>query len=319
MLPEALISQGLRAAKQTLVFLVETTLDKARVVGWKLAQELAHGPPRLPPMTSLKPVFILGAPRTGTTMLGRYVASHKEAVDLGEFFGFFLTLRHLREVTRRVPSSYRDAYLEHLVGSTTAFADSAAEAAGVSIWCDQTPWNLLIIDELVARFPTALFVLSVRHYSGTILSLQRSFKAGYNWAGRTMEDSAKLWSRFYGRVVDLPKDRTIAISYDGLCADPIPTLARLREQLAEHLSVDPLGFDDCSLAESHATEKARPTLAYVYDGRAHLRPINSLEPGAWTTQIERVTRPIVATTDQWLRLHLPDVYEWPKGFAEIPA
>ena len=43
-----------------------------------------------------------------------------------------------------------------------------------------------------SKLPGALFVLTLRHYSGVVQSLRRSFESGYGWAGPGWDDSARV-------------------------------------------------------------------------------------------------------------------------------
>lgn len=259
----------------------------------------------------MRPIFVLGSPRSGTTLIGNYIASHPGVTNLGEFFGFYLTLRYLRGVVRRVPGPYVQPYLEHLFVSTRDFADQVTSAESASMWCDQTPWNLLVASALSERFPNALFVLCLRHYSGVILSLRRSFEAGYDWAGRTAEESAKLWARFSMQIRELPRDRTIVVSYDALCADPEAIIAEFRLNLAKHLQIDPRKLDDRVFAKNHASGRPRNTLAQEPGGVLRFQPIPAIDSGAWTDDMEKMCRPHIANEDQWLRLHFGNAYRRP--------
>ena len=96
------------------------------------------------------------------------MASHPSILDLGEFFGFYLSMSQVPQLLERIPSDYKQAYTQHLIRSTVNFANETAAATGAVSW-----WNLLIAGKLASQFPNGIFVLMLRHYSGTILSLQR--------------------------------------------------------------------------------------------------------------------------------------------------
>ena len=248
-------------------------------------------------------LFVLGAPRTGTTLVGRYIASHPQAFDLGEYFGFYLALSQVPHLMRQVPSPEKEAYLRHLVRCTADFAETVATKAGASFWCDQTPWNLLIAKHLATLFPDGVFVLMLRHYSGAILSLQRSFASGYRWAGSTAAESAQLWASFYNHVSELPAERTVVVSYDRLCAQPDAAIRALTRSLVANLDLNSDAFKRRVFSESHATKEGRHTIgAHATDGSVSLRPVPSIDSGAWTNQMERECREHVSVVDQALRL-----------------
>ncbi|MGB6061185.1 MAG: sulfotransferase, partial [Candidatus Aquilonibacter sp.] len=133
-------------------------------------------------------LFILGPPRSGTTVVGNFVASHAQCYNLGEYYGFYLALRQAPQLMHRMPSTVLSEYLSHLFVGTLNFADACRDSAGAAMWCDQTPFNLQIARELVERLPDAVFLLMLRHYRGVIQSLRRSYATGYRWAGSRIQD-----------------------------------------------------------------------------------------------------------------------------------
>ncbi|MGH9004440.1 MAG: sulfotransferase, partial [Acidimicrobiia bacterium] len=175
------------------------------------------------------------------------------------------------------------------------------ERAGA--YCDSTPWNLLVARDLAAFLPQAMFVLCLRHYSGTIQSLGRSYEQGFRFAGSNDRESARVWSDFYRNVVHLPPDRTIEVSFDGLCAAPETTLARLDEDLSRHgLAVDDLSRE--VLARSHAVPAGgdRPTVGRLDEGgRVVLVGRPSVDAGQWSPDRDEGVRPVVAEVDELLR------------------
>jgi Sulfotransferase family len=229
---------------------------------------------------------------------------------LGEFYGFFLALRQAPQLMQRVPAAKKDEYLEWLFESTSAFADRTLSAER-TFWVDHTPLNLLVAAELAERLPDAVFVLMLRHYRGVVQSLRRSFADGYRWAGSQIGDSAALWAEYYAKTAVLPAERTLALSYDGLCADPETAIRRVRQFVANRCSVDAAGFDPRVLATSFATTSQRRTIAASHGEDIVFSPISSYDRARWTDGMEAVCRPAVAAVDTELRARYPDQYVEP--------
>lgn len=249
---------------------------------------MADGPP------PIRPIFVLGAPRSGTTVLGSYVASAPAVCDLGEYAGFFFAHHIAEREYRRVPSPYKDRYMAELRDHAREFPGRIARASGCGAFCDSTPWNLLVAAELVQRLPDALFVLTVRDIAGLSQSLARSHAAGYEWAGATIAERAELWRDFYAHVEALDPARTILVDYEHLCADPTPALAELDRSLVARGIAGPR--DRGQFCESHANPEgsARPTLGtYIAGGGVALSPIASSDPAAWSPEAEYTARSIV--------------------------
>jgi Sulfotransferase family len=255
-------------------------------------------------------LFVLGSPRSGTTLVGNFAASHPRCSDLGEYYGFFLALRQAPQLMQRVPTPKKDDYLEWLFASTCEFADRTLSGGRV-FWVDHTPLNLLVGSALAERLPGALFVLMLRHYRGVVQSLRRSYAEGYRWAGSQIGDSAALWAEYYAHAAALPPDRTLVLSYDRLCADPEPAIRRAGDFIAARCGVEPAGFDPRVLATSFATTSQRSTIARQDGDRVVFSPIASYDRARWTDGMEAVCRPAVGRVDEELRARYPDEYVEP--------
>jgi Sulfotransferase family len=249
------------------------------------------------------PVFVLGCPRSGTTVVGAYVGSSPDVADLGEYAGFYLTHHTAPYEYRYTPCHHKASYLGALQRLTRDFPARMALRERAGAYCDSTPWNLLVARELADLLPRALFVLCLRHYSGAIQSLRRSCAQGFRFAGSSDLESARVWSDFYRHAVDLPPDRTIDVSFDGLCAAPGATLDALDDDLRWH-GLDAGGFDRRVLARSHAVPPGwvRPTAARLdAAGQVILAGRPSVDPGEWSAARNEMVRPVVADVDRQLR------------------
>jgi Sulfotransferase family len=246
-------------------------------------------------------LFVLGAPRSGTTLVGRYLASHPDCLDLGEYYAFFLAYSQAPRLMSRLPSPVKDAYLENLAENAANFAVQRQSAKKKAFWCDQTPWNLLVADSLRKLLPRSVFVLMLRDFRGVILSLRDSYQAGYQWAGRNVRESALLWARFYQNASHLPTSRTITVSYDALCATPDATITALDTAMARFLPVDGASFDKRVFAARHAqnANSAAP-IATMRKGILQYAPRPSFDKHAWTEEMEFECAPLVATVQQEL-------------------
>lgn len=192
------------------------------------------------------------------------------------------------------------------------FAEEVTSSQGREWYCDTTPWNLLVADQLAAQLPDALFVLMLRHYSGTVQSLRRSFESGFAWAGETVADSARIWTHFYRSVDRVPPARTIAVSYDALTYEPETVLGLLRGWLDEQgYPTDDL--DPGQLAVSHAPPSSgpRPTIGAHGERGVALRPVQSFDPEGWSGDIHRVVFPLVEEVHRDLSSRFPTAYVRP--------
>jgi hypothetical protein len=282
---------------------------------------------------SVRPIFVLGSPRSGTTMIGNYLGSVRSVLNAGEYRGLYLAYAALpvqlgaahRLVGLAPPEwePFRALYMEEIQRHAAEFIVRVAEGAGYSAFCDSGPRNVLICTKLAEIFPDALFVLTLRHYTGTIQSLLRlgtirllpAFEATIDWVDPTAVAAAAVWARHYQASFNLPNDRTVFFGYDRFCADPEPVLRRFKADLAAAgFPVEEL--DDSRFAQSHATAPGQPraTTGRRSGGRARLAAIPSFDPSAWTPVNELEVHGAVMATDGLLRSIFPDHYADPAGY-----
>jgi hypothetical protein len=257
------------------------------------------------------PIFVLGSPRSGTTAIGALIGTIPGVFDAGEYGGFYLaSVVAPQFLTDRMKSSARHEYLSSLFNHASTFIAQQAKAKGCSYFVDATPGNLLAANVLAINIREALFVLTLRHYSGVILSLARSFDSGVKWAGATWRERARLWSTFYASASLLPKDRTLVVSYERLCCDPSDTVHDLLDGLAKRLSVPAFKANIAVLARSHATMPAeeRATVVKRHGSGWAFCSRSPLDSVLWTKDINRRVRPEVKRVDSSMRELFRDVY-----------
>jgi hypothetical protein len=281
-----------------------------------LAMNEVSGPrPDSPSSTGDHPraLFVLGAPRSGTTLIGNYIGSSPNVLNLGEYGGFHLAHNIGRSTLGALPGEFRDEYLADVAEHAGRFAGQLASDRGVGWYCDATPWNLSAASSLARQFDDAVFVLMLRHYAGTVQSLRRSYAGGFTWAGATWSDAAALWAASYSMVGQLPADRTIVVSYDVLSAEPRQTLSNLGTRLEEE-GLDPSELRTEQFTVSHApplTGDLRPTIGHRQGDEIELRPIPSYDASAWSGDIQRMVWSSVRDVHHDLKARYPAIYRSP--------
>src|SRR6266540_6271610 len=160
-------------------------------------------------------LFIVGPPRSGTTLIGNYLGSSAETFNLAEFGGFHLAHTVAPGALGLIPAGpHRNEYLADLKAMTLRFAEEIATRYGRRWYCDAAPANNAGASSMAAMIPDAVFVLTLRHYAGNIQSLRRAFASGGIWAGRTWEESAQVWVVAYRSLLSLPAERVVPFGYD---------------------------------------------------------------------------------------------------------
>jgi hypothetical protein len=294
------------------VFPAPTEIVHLRVQAW-LDRVLRHPGHELAGAhrgtTRAHPLFVLGVPRSGTTMMGSFIGSHPDVVDLAEYGGFYVTHSVVAAYVDRLPGNEHDGLLESLRSSALEHAVTVAADRGCAWFCDATPWNLEIAGALAASLPDAVFVLMVRHFAGSVLSLRP-----FQWAGNSWSAAARLWVTLNDRTPQLPDERTIVVGYDVFAAHPAESVAGLKDALSS-LGLDPDQFDAGRLAASHAhiVGHPRPTVGNRRDdGEIVLDAIPSVDLERWTPEIHAEVWPLVADVHRALLDRYPSVYVPPE-------
>ena len=120
-----------------------------------------------------RPIIIVGAPRSGTTLLAGLIAAHRQ-VAFFEEPRLIWKYGHDRKSDMLRPADATPRVVRHIRG---AFA-ARVRAAGKMRMAEKTPSNALRLGFIDRIFPDARFVHIIRHGLDSVLSI-RSYWAGY--------------------------------------------------------------------------------------------------------------------------------------------
>lgn len=168
---------------------------------------------------STRPVFIVGMPRSGTTLAEQILASHPAVWGAGElgYWGHvataYLTRLRAGEAPPEALHGFATDYLRLLAGLS-------ADAERV---VDKMPVNFMSLGLIHAALPDARFIHIRRNPADTCLSLYfQDFDATYSFAN-DLEHLVHYYGE-YARVMAhwqsvVPTDRVLEVSYEALVDD----------------------------------------------------------------------------------------------------
>ncbi|MCY4344295.1 MAG: sulfotransferase [Gammaproteobacteria bacterium] len=142
------------AAEIEMFAFLEASFDE----GWLAARE--------PGNPSRAPIFVLGQPRTGTTLIERIISSHSAVTSAGELQQFSLAIRRLSD--HRDPKRFSAALFEAALGippaalGATYLETTRRMQGGTPHFVDKLPQNYLCIPLILAALPNAKIVHLVR-------------------------------------------------------------------------------------------------------------------------------------------------------------
>ncbi|MCD6706004.1 MAG: sulfotransferase [Thiobacillus sp.] len=173
------------------------------------------------------PVFLIGFPRSGTTLLEQVLASHSAIATLEE--------RPVAEMLARIVDERHGGYPAGLAGlspqdilalrqSYFQTVDSLIRVAPGQTFVDKFPLNLVRLPLLARIFPDARYILALRHPADAVLSgFMQNFSRNSAMANFcTLEDAARFYERVMGlwrRCTDMLPITYHAVKYEGMVED----------------------------------------------------------------------------------------------------
>lgn len=186
------------------------------------------------------PVFIVGMPRSGTTLVAEWLARHPQTCNRGELDG----IAQLAHELARTPKAGYGA----LVHAAHAYVQQVRQDDTAARWfIDKQPLNFLHVDLIATLFPNARIVHCERGARDTALSIWMQYFAGraqdfsydFHDIAAAMHGCDRLMALAHRRY----PDRVRSIRYESFVADP----AMHARGLAEWIGLPPR--DDAVTAE----------------------------------------------------------------------
>ncbi len=151
-------------------------------------------------------VFLVGAPRSGTTWLQLMLASIPEVASANETHLFTNYMQSLFRGWDRLRDSPRDVGLHHLFSqdqylssvrdfAAQALAAIAATKPGASVILEKTPGHAFVWRDIARIFPDALFLHLVRDPRAVIASLlaaKQEWESG-DWIPTRITSACEFW------------------------------------------------------------------------------------------------------------------------------
>lgn len=201
-----------------------------------------------------KRIFIVGCPRSGTTLLQGMLAAHPRIFSLPETFFFAKVLprswlkryllwpaikvrghlqRLIREMGRddllplgRIGLFQRDYHVPFV-----KVMDQMTTDAGKDIWVEKTPWHIYCIEEIRKRMPNAIFIHIVRDGRDMVASLYDATNRNpESWAslpsvktfkGFSIKECVDIWNAEVAismRWIGMPGHHLVR--YEDIVSDP---------------------------------------------------------------------------------------------------
>lgn len=228
-------------------------LAKAKSAKWAAVQhdtafddaifDAAKATTHLPMMgghTSAQPIFIVGMPRTGTTLVDRILSSHSEVTSAGELADFGISLKHLSGTRSKYVLDVETLAAAGQVDQNELgrmYMQRVESTLGLTgRFIDKLPLNAIYAPIILAALPEARIICLRRHPADTVLSNYRQLFATqfpyYDYA-LNLETTAHYYVGF-DRMIrhyseTLPAGRFTQVHYEDVVGDIEAQTRRLLE------------------------------------------------------------------------------------------
>lgn len=181
------------------------------------------------------PIFIVGLPRSGTTLLERVLGGHSQVIDAGELRDFVFQARCATGVPG--PLEADAALARALAGwhdwsrlGSMYLRHSQWRAAGRAFYTDKLPVNFLHLGWIAKALPRARFLSMVRDPMDVCFSnLKQLFAPGnaHSFDQVEMADHFLRFRRLMAHWHEAFPGRILDVDYEALVTDPAASAARV--------------------------------------------------------------------------------------------
>jgi tetratricopeptide (TPR) repeat protein len=233
-----------------------------------------------------QPVFIVGMPRTGTTLLDRILSSHSQVTSAGELTDFPLALNRASAVH---PRDLYDAAAIDAAASVDPKAIGEAYMASVAAtlgltgrFTDKQPLNIYLAPHILRALPNARVICLRRRPADAVLSTYRQVFAAtarvydYTFDLRATAQHYVRFDRLVRRFAEtLPADRFCEVHYEQIVLDIETQTRRVLDFCGLDFEPACLAFheNEAPVATASAAQVRQPLYASSVDRWRRYRPM----------------------------------------------
>jgi len=176
-----------------------------------------------------RPIFIVGMPRSGTSLLEQILSSHPDVFGAGELPDFQRAV--LEMVIGKYPDGLADISPRKIAALAERYIDVLSERnSSAPRITDKLPANFLYVGLIYAAFPQAHVIHCVRDPLDTCLSCYRKAFASAHGFAYDLEELGRYYRAYAGLMTHwqrLYPGRLFELRYETLVSEAEPTIRQL--------------------------------------------------------------------------------------------
>jgi len=206
----------------------DSASETGAIRGIEAAFGLAEAAAASPGFDETGPIFVVGMPRTGTTLVERILSSHSEVESIGEFPDFPQLLREQADLAAMAAQGEQLTRAQASVCIDFAalgrhYLEAARQLCSAPRFVDKLPYNALYCGHIHKALPRARIIHLVRDPMDTCYAVFKTlFHQSYSYS-YDLDDLADYYIA-YRRLMDhwhrvLP-GAILDVAYEDIVADP---------------------------------------------------------------------------------------------------
>ena len=206
------------------------------------------------------PIFIVGLPRTGTTLTERIVSSHSQVESVGETQFLQMVLRResgVKSIENINPEMIESVARTDMDLIAKAYLETVSYRLGDEpMFIDKLPFNFLYLGFIARAFPNAKIIHLGRNPMDSCFSM---YKQVFTWAYKfsySLDGLGRYYvafDRLRKHWRELLKDRLIEVEYESLVSDQENQTRMLLDKLGLEFEQACLDFDKNVTASATAS------------------------------------------------------------------
>ncbi|MDY6927559.1 MAG: sulfotransferase [Pseudomonadota bacterium] len=228
--------------------------------------------------SSEKIIFVIGAPRSGTTLIQSVLGAHTKITGFSEETGFFM----LSDFCKMSFDGVTNSEYKRIISSSSDLVEVFTKIAKLQVLKDETanyflektPQHVLQLKRLLKWFPNAKFINIYRDVRDSSIS---AMKFSGIEQGRKIENFLRYWNKCVEARIAFESEKIIDVYYEDFVTNPVIELKKIMEFIG--IEFEPHQLDTISYSKN----KRAGSLGFENLNKS----INSSSVGRWKNKLTK--------------------------------